>query len=150
VLAAMRSELQALDAALPVMDLMPMRRFHDRSIELWATRAGGNVVITLGLLALVLAVIGVYGLKSYVVSQRTRWLVLKEGLALTLAGLAVGLPLAALAGLSMSRLLYEVSPLDPVVFIVAPLTLGLASLVAAWLPARRAARVAPMTALRTE
>jgi predicted permease len=166
VLAAMRSELQALDLALPVMDLMPMRRFHDRSLELWATRAGGNVVITLGLLALVLAVIGVYGLKSYVVSQRTReigirmaigaqpgavqWLVLKEGLALTFAGLAVGLPLAALAGLGVSRLLYEVSPLDPVVFIVAPLTLGLASLVAAWLPARRAARVAPMTALRTE
>ncbi len=58
-----------VDARLPLLDLMPMRRFHDRSLELWAVRAGGNMVTALGLLALLLAVVGVYGVKSYVVSQ---------------------------------------------------------------------------------
>ncbi len=166
VLGAIRRELTALDARFPLLDLMPMRRFHDRSLELWVVRAGGNIVTSLGLLALLLAVIGVYGVKSYVVSQRTReigirmavgarprdvlWLVLRDGLRLTLAGLAVGTPLAVIAGLGLSRLLYEVSPLDPIVFIAAPFTLAAAALLAAWLPARRAARVAPVTALRTE
>jgi ABC-type antimicrobial peptide transport system permease subunit len=143
-----------------------MRRFHDRSLELWAVRSGGNVVISLGSLALLLAVAGVYGVKSYVVAQRTReigirvavgarpadvlWLVLREGLSLTAVGLAIGLPLAALASLALSRLLYQVSPLDPFVFVVAPLTLAVSATIASWLPARRATRVAPVTALRTE
>jgi predicted permease len=165
-LAAIRRELAQLDASLPVLELQPMRRFHDRSLELWAVRAGGNVVISLGALALLLAVVGVYGVKSYVVSQRARefgirvavgarpadvlWLVMRDGLSLTAAGLAIGLPLAALAGLALSRLLYEVSPLDPVVFVVAPLALALTASVASWLPARRATRIAPITALRAE
>jgi len=104
--------------------------------------------------------------KSYVVSQRTRefgvrvavgarprdvlWLVLRDGLLLTAAGLAIGLPLAALAGVGLSRLLYQVSPLDPVVFVGGPLVLAAAALVASLVPARRATRIAPVTALRTE
>ena len=55
-----------------------------------------------------------------------------------------------LAGMGLSRLLYEVSPLDPIVFITAPLLLASAALVASWLPARRATRVVPVTALRAE
>jgi predicted permease len=165
-LAAIREELTRLDAQLPLIDLMPMRRFHDRSLELWGVRTGGNVVMSLGALALLLALAGVYGVKSYVVSQRTRefgirvavgarpsdvlWLVLRDGLSLTAVGLAVGLPLAALAGLGLSRLLYEVSPLDPIVFIVGPVVLAAAAMLAAWVPARRAMRVAPVTALRAE
>jgi predicted permease len=165
-LAAVREELARVDAQLPVIDLMPMRRFHDRSLELWAVRTGGKVVMTFGSLALLLALAGVYGVKSYIVSQRTRefgirvavgarpedvlWLVLRDGLSLTAIGLAVGLPLAALAGLGLSRMLYEVSPLDPVVFVVAPIVLATAAMLAAWIPARRAMRVAPVTALRTE
>ncbi len=141
-----------------------MRRYHDRSLELWAVRAGGNVVISLGGLALLLALVGVYGVKSYVVSQRIRefgirvavgarpndvlWLVLREGLSLTAAGLAIGLPLAMLAGFGLSRLLYEVSPLDPLVFATAPLALALSATLASWVPAWRATRVAPVTALR--
>ena len=165
-LAMIRQELTRLDAQLPVLDLMPMRRFHDRSLQLWGVRTGGNVVMSLGALALLLALAGVYGVKSYVVSQRTRefgirvavgarptdvlWLVLGDGLTLTAMGLAVGLPLAALAGLGVSRMLYEVSPLDPVVFVVAPVVLAAAAMLAAWVPARRAMRVAPATALRSE
>jgi predicted permease len=163
---AIREELARLDAQLPVLDLMPMRRFHDRSLELWGVRTGGNVVMSLGALALLLALAGVYGVKSYVVSQRTRefgirvavgarpsdvrWLVLRDGMTLTAMGMAIGLPLAALAGLGLSRLLYEVSPLDPVVFVAGPAVLAVAAMLAAWIPARRAMRVAPVTALRME
>jgi predicted permease len=165
-LTTIRAELAQLDAQLPVLELMPMRRFHDRSLELWAVDTGGKVVMTLGGLALLLALAGVYGVKSYVVSQRTRefgirvavgagpadvlWLVLRDGLALTAVGLAIGIPLAAAAGFGLSRMLYEVSPIDPVVFIAGPITLALAATLAAWVPARRATRVAPVTALRAD
>jgi hypothetical protein len=166
VLAAIRRELTNLDARLPVLDLMSMRRFHDRSLELWVVRAGGGLVISLGAVALLLAVAGVYGVKSYVVSQRTReigirvavgarpgdvlWMVLREGLMLAGVGIAIGLALAAIIGLALSRLLYQVSPLDPVVFVLAPALLAAAAAIASWLPARRATRVAPVTALRME
>jgi hypothetical protein len=166
LLAAIRRELASIDSRLPVLDLLPMRRFHDRSLELWAVRAGGRSVISLGMLALVLAVVGVYGVKSYVVSQRTReigirmalgaapadvlWLVLREGITLTGAGIAAGLPLAGLIGLASSRLLYDVSPLDPLVFALGPLALAAAAVFAAWLPARRATRLTPVTALRVD
>jgi predicted permease len=165
-LVAVREELARLDPRLPVLDLMPMRRFHERSLELWGVRTGGNVVISLGALALLLALAGVYGVKSYVVSQRTRefgiraaigarpgdvlWLVLRDGMWLTAAGLGIGLPLAALVGLGLSRLLYDVSPLDPLVFVAAPIALAVTATIAAWIPARRAMRVVPVTALRTD
>jgi putative ABC transport system permease protein len=71
-------------------------------------------------------------------------------MTLTAIGLAVGIPLAALAGLGLSRMLYEVSPFDPVVFVIAPVVLAAAAMLAAWIPARRAMRIAPVTALRTE
>jgi ABC-type antimicrobial peptide transport system permease subunit len=75
---------------------------------------------------------------------------MREGLWLTAVGLAIGLPLAALAGFALSRLLYEVSPLDPLVFALAPLALAMSATLASWVPARRATRVAPVTALRTD
>src|SRR3954464_6869915 len=110
-----------------------MTAFHDRSIELWAVRSGGRLFLSFGLLALLLAVVGLYGVKSYIVSQRTREIgirmalgarpgdvlamMLKEGAALAAAGIAIGLPLAALLGVALSILLYDVKPLDPVVFL---------------------------------
>jgi predicted permease len=165
-LAAIRGEVSRVDPRLVILELMPMRRFHDRSLELWAVRAGGNVVISLGALALLLALAGVYGVKSYVVSQRTRefgirvavgarpsdvmWLVLGDGLALAGTGLAIGWPLAALTGLALSRLLYNVSPLDAVVFVGGPILLAAAAAIASWIPARRATKVVPVVALRQE
>jgi putative ABC transport system permease protein len=133
---------------------------------LWAVNAGGRLFLVFGLLALLLAVVGLYGVKSYIVSQRTREIgirmalgarpedvlamMLKEGAALAAVGVALGLPLAALLGFTVSGLLYDVKPLDPVVFVTAPAVLAMATLFATWLPARRATRVTPLTALRAD
>jgi predicted permease len=166
VLAAVRRELREMDPRLPIVAATTMRAFHDRSLELWVVRAGGRMFLVFGVLALLLAVVGLYGVKSYVVSQRTReigirmalgarpgdvlGMVLKEGAVLSAVGVVLGLPLAALLGAAVSSLLYDVKPLDPLVFVTAPALLLLSALVATWLPARRATRVTPLTALRSE
>ena len=166
LMATIRTELHSVDATLPVLHLSTLQRFHDRSLVLWAVRSGGRMLTAFGLLAMILAVIGVYGVKAYVVSQRTREigirmalganpshvqaLVLKEALILTAIGIGVGLPLAALLGRALGSMLYGISGLDPVVFVGAPLVLGLSSMLASYIPARRAMRIEPTTALRAQ
>jgi hypothetical protein len=166
LLAAIRRVMREYDPNLPVLQATTMTAFHDRSLALWAVRSGGRLFVIFGVLALLLAVVGLYGVKSYIVSQRTREIgirmalgarpadvlrmLLREGAGLAAAGIALGLPLAAALGFTLSSLLYDVKPLDPVVFTVAPLLLALAALVATWLPARRATRVTPLTALRAD
>jgi len=119
-----------------------------------------------GGLALGLSVVGVYGVKAYAVARRTReigirmalgarpgavqWMFLREGFVMLGAGLAIGILLAVGIGKVVSGLLYEVGALDPVAFTIAPLLLAVAALLATWFPARRAARVDPMVALRAE
>jgi putative ABC transport system permease protein len=166
LLAAVRRELRAVDDRLPVVVLSTMQAFHDRGLALWGVRTFGRLIALFGALALLLAVVGLYGVKSYVVSQRAReigirmalgarpasilWLVLREGLWVTAIGIAIGLPIGALIGRALSGLLYEVSPLDAPTLVGAPLVLGVVALAAALIPARRATRVTPLTALRTE
>jgi ABC-type antimicrobial peptide transport system permease subunit len=166
LLQSIRTSIRAYDARVPLVESTTMQAFHDRSLSLWAVRSGGRLFLAFGLLALLLAVIGLYGVKSYVVAQRTREIgirmalgarredvlamVLKEGAILSAAGVAIGLPLSALLGLALSSLLYDVKPLDPIVFVSAPLVLGVSALLASWVPARRATRVSPLTALRSE
>jgi putative ABC transport system permease protein len=128
--------------------------------------AGARLFSVFGAAALLLAVIGIYGVKSYVVSRRTReigirmalgatppnvlWLVVREGLTLTAAGIGIGLVLAWGVAKALSGMLYEVSALDPIVFAVAPIVLGAAAMAASYLPAGRATRVPPQMALRSE
>jgi predicted permease len=161
---AMRRELRAVDARLPVLDLRSMRAFHQRSLGLWMLRAGGMIFTLLGVLALALAVVGVYGVRSYVVAQRTREfgirmalgadassvraLVLREGLMVCAAGLLLGLPLALLVAQAMGAVLHRIGGLDAVVFAAAPLVLAAAALVASYIPAHRATAIAPLDALR--
>jgi hypothetical protein len=166
LLQALRREVQALDTSLPVVELRTLRAHRDASLLLWAAQTGARLFTVFGALALFLAVVGVYGVKSYLVAQRTREfgirmalgasprdvrrLVLGEGLRLLGVGLGAGLLLSAAVARALSGMLYEVSAADPATFTVAPLLLGLATLLACELPARRATRVPPMTALRHE
>jgi predicted permease len=165
-LRAVRRELQAVDDRLPVVELRTLREFHNRGLVLWVIRAAGRTLTGLGGLALLLAAIGVYGVKTYVVSQRTReigirlalgarprdiaWMLLREGARMTILGVAIGFPLAVILGRLLSVAIFEVSPYDPIVLTVAPLLLTAAAALATYLPARRAMRVAPLDALRTE
>jgi ABC-type antimicrobial peptide transport system permease subunit len=116
--------------------------------------------------ALLLGLIGVYGVITYAVSQRRRemgmrialgargqdvtTMVLRQGVILALIGLPIGLAMAVGLTRLMSGLLYGVSALDPVTFVVVPLGLLLVTLLASYVPARRAARIDPMAALRAE
>lgn len=159
-----RDEIRAADPGVPVISIKTLRQHRDGSIMLWAVNAGARLFSAFGAVALLLAIVGVYGVKAYVVSRRTReigirmalgassrdvlWLVLREGLALTAVGLALGLGLAAIVGQLLSRLLYEVGALDPLVFVAAPVLLAAAAMAACYLPARRATRVVPLAALR--
>jgi predicted permease len=166
MLNTIRREIGNAEARLPVLELTTMRGFHERSLELWALNTGGRMFTGLGLLALVLAVVGVYGVKSYVVSQRTREigirlalgatrgdvmrLVLGEGVALTGAGIALGVPLAAVVSLAFTKVFVEIGGFDATIVGLAAAVLAASALAASALPARRATRVAPVTALRTE
>jgi putative ABC transport system permease protein len=134
------------------------------SASLWLVRLGATIFTAFGALALFLSVVGIYGVKAYTVAQRaheigirkalgatssdTVWLFVREGSLLTGVGLAVGVLLSAGVARLLSSLLYEVSALDPLAFLAAPLILASASLAATYLPARRAASVDAITALR--
>ena len=119
-----------------------------------------------GGIALLLAVIGVYGVKSYVVSRRTRefgiriavgahprvvlWQVLREGSRITAIGIGIGLLLALGAGQLFQGFLYGVHSVEPVVLVAAPLILLASSLLASYIPAVRATKVDPTVALRSD
>jgi predicted permease len=164
VAGAVRREIQSLDQNLPVTSLQPMSDVVGSS--LFAARMGAVLLATFGLLALLLAGVGLYGVMSYTVSRRTREigirmalgaqsgsvlrLVLNEGLRLVGSGVAIGLVVAAGATRLLASFLYGVSPLDGATFVAIPLVLALVALLASYLPARRAARVDPMIALRYE
>jgi len=164
LLQQVRRQVQAVDPEVPIINLRSLRDHVAESATLWMVRLGARVFSIFGALALGLAVVGVYGVKAYTVARRTReigirkalgattgatlWMVVHEGMAVTAVGLGVGTLLAAGVAKVLSSMLYEVSALDPLTFLTAPLVLAAASLLATWLPARRAARVAPITALR--
>jgi ABC-type antimicrobial peptide transport system permease subunit len=131
-----------------------------------APRLASTLTSLFGLTALVLAVIGLYGVMSYAVSRRTREigirmalgarqrdvlrLVLRQGLLLVTLGLALGLGAAVVSTRLIRGLLYDVGTTDPVTFAVVVLLLIVVMLLACWIPARRATRVDPMLALRQE
>ena len=166
LLQEVRRETRAVDDQVPIMNLKTLQGHLRESTSLWMMRLGATMFTAFGALALFLAVVGVYGVKAYTVAQRTReigirkalgatsgdtlWLIVREGLILTTVGLALGVLLAAGVARLLSSLLYEVSALDPLAFVVAPSILAAASLLASYLPARRAATVDPLTALRHE
>lgn len=166
MLTSMARVIRDVDERVPVLRLATWRDRLDASVEVWTYRAGARVCGAFGAMALLLAVIGIYGVKSYVVSRRTRefgirlavgahprallWQVMREGVRLTSIGIIIGVMLALGAGRFLQHVLYRVNGAEPLVLIAAPAILLAASLLAAFLPALRATRVDPTVALRTE
>jgi predicted permease len=166
MLATIRGELQQLDSRLPIFTARTMEMQRDKSLTAWSVRLAATMFSTFGALALLLATIGAYGLKAYEVSRRTREigirmalgatagdvqrLVLREGMRTTIVALGIGLLLAAGTGKLVSSMLYRVSPFDPLVLAVATVVLASAAMLACIIPARRATRIVPLEALRSE
>jgi predicted permease len=166
MLPAVRRELMALDSSLPILSLETRPMYRDRNFMLWMLGAGANMFLTFGALALFMSVIGVYGVKAYIVARRTREigirvalgatggdvarLVIRDGVVLTAAGILLGVGLSALAGGAIRSMLFGDSRFDAPVVLGAAVVLTAAALLASWLPARRATRIAPTVALRTE
>jgi ABC-type antimicrobial peptide transport system permease subunit len=164
--ATLRETLRSVDPNLPVMRVASFTSQHERSAQVWILRAAARLFVTLGLAAAFVAVVGLYGVRSYLVARRTREfgvrmaigaspadvmrLVMMEAITTTSVGLAIGLGLGALLGWGLSSVIYQVSPFDPTTLGAAAASLAAASLLATLIPARRAARVMPMTALRGE
>jgi putative ABC transport system permease protein len=156
--------IHAIDPDLPVGRIRTMQEIVDQSTGL--ERIAAQLVAIFAAVALVLAVIGTYGVMAYSVAQRTQEfgirvalgagradvlkLVLRQGLILTAAGIALGLIAAVGVTRFMSSVLFEVQPGDPVILGSAAAVLGAVAMLASYLPARRATKVDPMLALRYE
>jgi putative ABC transport system permease protein len=159
-----RREVLAIDAEQPIFDASTMVDVVARSVFL--PRVSMLLLAAFAASALLLAVVGIYGVVSYAVTQRTRELgvrmalganasdtlrlVLGRSMLLVGGGTLCGLVVSAIVTRAIARLLYEVSPLDPVVFVAVSLLLAAAGLVASFIPARRATRVDPIVALRVD
>ena len=162
LLGVVRRELQSLEPTMPLLNVNTYRTVLRTS--LWAPRFGTSLLAVFGVLALVLASVGLYGVMSYGVSQRTReigirmalgasetdvrGMVVRQGLALAAGGVVLGL-LAAL-GLArlVSSLLFGITGADPVTFGAVAMLLLAVALLATYIPARKASRVDPVDALR--
>jgi predicted permease len=159
-----RNAIQAMDAKLPVSDV---RTLNDHLGTAFVPIRGAAATLgSFGLLALLLAAIGIYGVTAYSVAQRTRELgirmalgadarsivrlIVQQGMKLTLIGLACGLGGALLLTRLMTGVLYGVSATDPLTFTLIAFSLAAVALLACWIPARRATKVNPMIALRCE
>jgi hypothetical protein len=163
---AMRQMLRTVDPDLPVLGIAPFTDLVEKSVGLWIVRLGAVLFGVFGGIALLLAAVGVYGVKAYAVACRTREigirmalgarrgdvfaLIMRQGAMQTGLAVVFGLLLALAVGRVLSQILYEVSPNDPFALLASSLMLAAASLLACFFPAHRATKVTPMTALRTE
>jgi putative ABC transport system permease protein len=163
---AVRQMLRTVDPDLPILGIAPFSDLMEKSVGLWIVRLGAVLFGVFGGIALLLAVVGVYGVKAYAVACRTREigirmalgahrsdvfaLIMRQGAMQTGLAVVFGLLLALAVGRVLSQILYEVSPNDPFALLASSLMLAAASLLACFFPAHRATKVTPMTALRTE
>ncbi len=163
-LAAVRNAVRALDLNLPLYDVKTLTE-HMR-LALFPGRVAATVLGAFGLVALILSAIGIYGVTSYAVAQRTReigirmalgarlrdvlMLVVGNGVKLMAIGVGIGLAGAFLLTRALTSLLNGISPTDPVTFIFVSVLLVTVALLATYIPARRATKVDPLVALRYE
>ncbi|HEX7236254.1 MAG TPA: FtsX-like permease family protein, partial [Gammaproteobacteria bacterium] len=160
----LRREVRAVDRELPIVRLASMRS--ETAFATLPQRIAAALLGACAVLALLLAAVGLYGVVAYAVSQRTREIgirialgagrravvrmVLEGSMKVVVLGLGIGLVLALGAGRAAQAFLGDVSFADPVALVAGPLVMMACALVASWLPARRAARIDPMKALREE
>ncbi|MGE0043729.1 MAG: ABC transporter permease, partial [Vicinamibacterales bacterium] len=156
-------------AEAPTLPLFSARTFAEHissAIEYWALELAATLFGLFGALAMVVALVGIYGVMSYAVARRTReigirmavgalpgtvrGMILGESLSMTLVGVALGLALGVATGRMLAGIFVDISAFDAVVFSVVPVGFLAAALLAAWIPARRATLINPVTALRTE
>lgn len=164
MIGAIRGEFHKLDPNLPVAGVKTMTEH--MKLSLFPARAVAALLAAFGLLALALAAIGIYGVMSYSVAQRTREvgirmalgaqrgdvlkMMLSQGMKLAAIGMAIGLAAAFVLTRLLANLLYGVSSTDAIAFIGVSLLLGIVVLLACFIPASKAAKVDPMIALRYE
>jgi predicted permease len=162
VIATLKREVRAQDGGLAVFGVSSLDEA--TSISVLPARIAGGLLGTLGLLALVLAALGVYGVLSFLVRARTREigvrvamgatprtvvaLIVRQAVVWTVSGMAIGLALALAASRVLGSLLYGISPTDPLTFGLVIVLLGIAAAAAAVIPALRASRLDPLVALR--
>ena len=159
-----REAVQAVDSDLPVFNVQTMDELLAQNR--WPYRVFGTMFALFAFIALVLSAVGIYAVTSYSVTQRTQeigvrmalgarpsevsWLILRRGLVQLGIGLAIGLSLALFAGIPLRAILVQVPPRDPVTFATIISVLVIMTLAACLIPARRATRLDPLTALRIE
>jgi predicted permease len=164
IMQPVRAIIAALDPKLAIAHLRTMEEVRAASIA--RERFLTALLLVFGVVGLVLAVVGVYGVMAQLVRARTRemgiraalgaparsvqWIVVRHGIALACVGVAVGLAAALASTRALLALLYQVDPIDPLTFAATPVLLVAAAVAAAWIPAWRASRVDPMETLRTE
>ena len=155
-----------LEASIPIYDVITMEQSLGGHNGFFLLRIGTAFAGSLGVLCLLLAVIGVYGVMSYVVNRRTHeigirmalgaqragvhWLILRQGALLTLVGLGIGTAGAIALMRVMSNLVLNLSVLDPLPLVGPAVGLGIVAILACWIPAHQATRIEPITALRSE
>ena len=164
MLPRLRRALAGVDESLPVLTAETRAHYADRNFMLAVVRLGAGIFGVFGVVALVLATVGVYGVKAHIVSRRTREigirmalgatssnvvsLVIREGIVPTTLGLTLGFGLSFLAAMGVGSLLFQASPFNPLAAGAALVVLMASALAASWIPARRATSVEPVTALR--
>jgi predicted permease len=164
VVPQVRQTIRQVNNNLPIDEVVSLADHIDRSLV--QQKLVARLASFFGLLALLLACVGLYGVMSYGVARRTNeigirmalgaqgrsvlWLVLREALLLVVIGLVVGVLASLAVTKTAASLLYELKPNDPLTIVLATLILSAVALIAGYLPARRAARVDPMIALRDE
>jgi ABC-type antimicrobial peptide transport system permease subunit len=165
LLTVARGHLRGIDSSIPIVVSSSMADFRDHGMAAWGIRTGARMFAAFGVVAAFLALIGVYGVRAYLVARRTREIgirmalgatradvmrmALREGIALVSVGLGLGVFFAFAAARALRGLIYQVNEYDPVSFVGAAVLLSLASLLACYVPAWRATRVAPTEALRS-